>query len=172
MGKVIFWLGIVSLIIISIFNISWWYDVKVGCYDYLKLTGDAPNIQKADEFLTKVLDYIEKKNLTQGNSAIIFHTPSADLSIWYNQIKGAKETLEIVLQRKDASSISQLERDNALMKVREVVLDDGKEGVQVTAPPNISWFPHQGKVAWWWIFTCIFIIGGAIIWYVDFEKGY
>jgi len=88
MSKVLFWIGFMSFVLAVIFGIEFWYDVKAGCVDYLKLAGDAPNVQKADEFLGKALEYMERNNLTSGNSAFIFHTPSADVGIWYGQIKG------------------------------------------------------------------------------------
>lgn len=129
-----------------------WYGFKNGCSAYLKLAGDAPNIEKADEFLGKALEYIEENELTRGNSAILFKTPDADLRIWYEQLLGAKRTTEDVLEslRKDPASIDQLTRDNALMKLREVVLDEGSDGTEVTLPANISWYPYHYAITLMW----------------------
>ncbi len=130
----------------------------------MKLAGDAPSIQRADEFLGKALDYMEKENLTQGNSALIFPTPTSNVGIWYQQIKGAKETTENILAREKESpvAVSQLERDNALMKIREVLLDNSSNGTVVTAPNLISWFPMQWLMALWGVFSLILCLFGLL----------
>lgn len=168
MGKTITFLGAVSLVVVIIFSVIRWYSLKVGCTDYLKLSADAPNIQKADDFLDKALEYLERKNLTKGNSAYLFHAPSNDVGIWYEQIKGAKETTKDILERD--SSVSQLEKDNSLMKVREVILDEGSDGTQVTMPVHLDTFPYQWLFLLWWIFTIIILIVGAIVWKYQYEK--
>lgn len=161
MDKVRWWLlgiGFGWTIILTVYCIMLWYDVKVGCTDYLKLAGDAPSVQRANEFLGKALSYMESHNLTSGNSAILFPTPTSDVGIWYSQTKGAKETLDALLEREKSGSVSQLERDNALMKIREVVLDSGKEGTEVTHPPQINWYPHQKLITIEWIIAPILLI--------------
>ncbi|MBU1199185.1 MAG: hypothetical protein KKE98_00120 [Nanoarchaeota archaeon] len=143
-------------------SVSKWYKFKKGCSSYLKLAGDAPNIQKADEFLKQALDYMEQKNLTSGNSAYIFPTPQSNLSIWYEQIKGTKETVSELIQKGENST--QLEKDNALMKIREVVLDQGEKGTHVTLPPNITWYPKHWVMLFDWIVSILLIcIGGYLI---------
>lgn len=155
-------IGTVSFIMVSVLSIIFWYSFVKNCEDYLKLAGDAPNVVRADEFLGQALDYIEKENLTSGNSAYIFHTPKNDVGIWYEQIKGAKETTAALLKKakENPESVSQLEQDNALMKIREVVLDSSKSGTKVTLPDAIAWFPYQwGMLVWWWISTIINMVG-------------
>ncbi|HBI16718.1 MAG TPA: hypothetical protein DDY52_00970 [Candidatus Moranbacteria bacterium] len=154
--------GTVSLISVTVFSIIFWYSFAKNCEDYLKLAGDAPSIEKADKFLGQALSYIEKENLTRGNSAYIFHTPKNDVGIWYEQIKGAKETTLFLLDKIENKPeiVSQLEQDNALMKIREVVLDSSQNGTSVTLPDAITWFPYQwGMFIWWWA-SIIVSIGG------------
>lgn len=155
--KVLATICIISLLLVSIFSIVWWYDFKNECEDYLKLTGDAPTIEKADMFLEKALNYIERKKMTNGNSAFLFRTPQNDVGIWYYQIKGAKETTNGLLKKikQDPSSATQLEKDNALMKIREVVLDNSEKGTKVTIPLHITWFPSQILILFWWIISVI-----------------
>jgi hypothetical protein len=156
-------LGAILLVLVIIFSVVWWYDLKVGCTDYLKLAGDAPTITKADEFLGKALEYMDRKNLKQGNSAVLFQTPSSDIGIWYEQIRGAKRTLQRILLKDNQDSISQLERDNALMKVREVVLDSGSDGTEVTTPSKLAWYPQQQIIALWWLVAIACIVIPVII---------
>lgn len=168
MGKTITFLGAVSLVVVIIFSIIRWYGLKAECTDYLKLSADAPSIKKADHFLGKSLEYLERKNLTKGNSAYLFHTPSNDVGIWYEQIKGAKETTEDILKRDSSVIVAQLEKDNALMKVREVILDEGSSGTEVTLPAHLATFPYQWLFLLWWIVTIIVLIIGIIVWKIEY----
>lgn len=165
MGKSIFIASSVSLMLAALVSVYLWYDFSKGCEDYLKLAGDAPNVERADGFLENALEYIEENNMTSGNSAILFTKPSNDVGIWYNQIKGAKSTTENILKRKtaDPDSVTQLEQDNALMKIREVVLDNASTGTSVTSPQWIEWYPNQRLMMFWWIMSAIFIIGVIVV---------
>jgi|GEM_PF-4101285 len=157
--------GTVSFILVSVFSIIFWYIFAKNCEDYLKLAGDAPNIEKADKFLGQALAHIEKENLTSGNSAYMFKTPINDVGIWHEQIKGAKDTTEDIIKRikENPLAVSQLERDNALMKIREVVLDGSKKGTKVTLPDAITWFPYQWGMLIWWCMSVISAIAGWLL---------
>lgn len=158
-------IGAISFILVAIFSTIMWYSFNKNCGDYLKLAADAPSIKLADKFLGKALNYIEENNLTEGNSAFIFHTPSADVGIWYNQIRGAKETTSGIINRiqKDSTSVTQLEMDNALMKIREVVMDAGEKGISITKPTKIIYYPHQWAMLIWWILSALVLGIGILI---------
>lgn len=140
-------LGIISLIIFCITIFLWGYWFDRDCGNYLKLAGDAPNIERTESFLRSALAYIDSHHLTEGNTAWIFKTPENDLSIWHGQIVGAWETASSLILK--AGKATQLEKDNALMKIRETVLDEG-QAVQITHPANISWYPHIA-IMWLWL---------------------
>ncbi len=55
--------------------------------------------------------------------------------------------------------ITPLEQSNVLMKVRETILDDGSEGVSVTAPSGITIYPSNGVYCLFGIIT--FIVGAC-----------
>jgi hypothetical protein len=159
-------LGIISLVLVSVVSIQFWYSFKTNCGDYLKLAGDAPTVERANEFLDKAISYLERENKTSGNSALIFHTPANDVGVWYGQLKAAKQIVEQVLNYQPKASedpnLLQVNKSNALMKVRETVLDQGENGVSVTKPAHITWYPNQwGMTIWWWvtvIWTIVFCI--------------
>ncbi len=160
---ILFTIGVVGM---SIGTIVRWYDYKTGCSDYLKLAGDAPNIEMASQFLDRAVNYVESTGRTSGNSAYIFQTPENDLGIWYNKMKGAQQTThDLIAQvKRDPNSASQLVRDNALMKIREVVLDNGSQGgTKVTQPSNISVYPNQWLFLIGWAFT---LIGAILCWFL------
>ncbi len=135
------------------------------------MAGDAPTIERADDFLGKAIVHIEQKGLTNGNSAYMFSTPKNDLSIWYNQLKEAKKTTEDIIMRagNDHSSAMQLEKSNALMKIREVVLDNSSSGTSVTLPANISWYPNQWLMLIWWSVTGSLLVVG---WFIALQDYY
>ena len=157
MGKLV--TGIISTVLWIIVATVMWYNFKSNCDDYLKLAGDAPSIEKADKFLGRALNYMESNDYTSGNSAIIFKTPDCDIGIWYEQIKGAKATTEAILQRIEmGENVTQLEKDNALMKIREVLLDNSSDGTKVTTPDWISMYPLQLVMALWLLGTIALFI--------------
>lgn len=149
----LFVIGFLSFVAVSIVSIYLWYDFKSECGDYLKLAGDAPTVEKASEFLNNAVGYIEHEGITSGNSAFIFHTPANDVGVWYGQLKGAQETVDRIVK----NGGTQLEKDNVLMKIREVVLDQGESGVHVTKPVRITWYPNQWLMCIWWIVTFLWL---------------
>jgi hypothetical protein len=151
-GIILVVVGVLCLIFLLGASLYQDYRFNRDCGDYLKLAADAPTVERADEFLGKAIAFIEKTGRTSGNSAIIFKKPTDDMGTWYGQLKGSKETTEKILAKGDAAT--QLERDNALMKIRETVLDQGKDGESVTTPSWISLVPHQAS----YILGCLFFI--------------
>lgn len=144
----------ILLIITGVFHFSRSYTFNRDIGDWLKLAADAPSVERADEFLGHAISEIDDRDLTDGNSAYIFDQPSTDIGIWYSQIQGAKQTTASILERvqNDSLSVTQLERDNALMKIREVLLDQGESGTDVTLPKNITIFPFQ------WLFLISYLV--------------
>jgi hypothetical protein len=85
------------------------------------------------------------------------------MGIWFQQLTGAAQTLHEMMGKET----TQLERDNALMKVREVVLDNGKEGTAVTHPENISLWPSVRMYFFLLLLSAVAIIGGVILIFAD-----
>lgn len=159
-GPIIF-LSVLVFAITCITGLVWDYHWNRDCGDYLKLAGDAPTVEKAHEFLTKAVTYIESHGLTEGNTGIIFHRTTNDLGLWYGNVLGAKATVDTLVQQlqQNPESVPQLTRDNALMKIREVVLDHSKDGQDVTAPDWVSMHPYQGL---YWIIFWVSLVAGVI----------
>lgn len=129
-----------------------------GCIAYLKLAGDAPTVERAEMFLKKVVAYIDDNNLNEGNSSIIIIRPTNDLEIWAGQMKAA---YKIVSCLSNKENVDQLTKDNALMKIREVVNSH---------PDNVPFFPNQVLIVfllwgswlltaffWFWLFNYTFL---------------
>jgi len=170
-GATLLIVGLIATIIMGFMSVNWWYDYKSNCGDYLKLAADAPSIEKSAEFLNKSVSYMETHGLTSGNSAYFFHTPENDVGIWYNQAKGSLAGLDSLLaqQQRDPKSVTNVDRSNALIKVRETLLDEGKSGVGVTEPKLITWFPSQWGITILWI-VCVLLLGiGVLFLYLAFN---
>lgn len=163
MFKLVIICAVFAIVLVSAIGIGIYkdYQFQKNCGDYLKLAADAPNIERAQAFLEYAINYIELHKLTSGNTAVIFLRPDADLEIWYRQLKGAQKTLVDILRK---TEISQLERDNALMKLREVLTDIGRDGSEITVPTMIFIYPYAQLFAFIVVISffgflfCFFII--------------
>ena len=79
-----------------------------------------------------------------------------DVGFWYQNLKASLGELEQV-----SSTATQLEKSNLLIKLRETLLDQGKEGISITSPDGISRFPLNTAYAIAGIiFFVLFIVGG------------
>ena len=108
------------------------------CGGYLKQTADANTVELALERITLAIDYIEKNNLTDGYTSVLWKTEDENINYWYRNIKACREELEANLES------SSLEKSNVLMKVRETLTDNGGEGgTTLTIPTGISRYPHN-----------------------------
>ena len=141
MGIVVAVLGIfIGLVVISIpvinsVNFDW------NCEEYIKRAADAASPEKCGEELDKAIQYAKEHGITTGNTGIIFKTPACDVGFWYDNLVGAREALKEVENTAEVQPTS-LERSNVLMRVREALLDNAKDGVSVTLPPSIGFYPH------------------------------
>jgi hypothetical protein len=103
---------------------------------YLKHAADANTIPLALQELTKVINYLEAKDLTEGYTSIFYKTPGDDIGFWYQNLKASQAELQ------NLKSTSALERTNVLMKLRETLTDSGKKS-RVTYPRGIDTFPNN-----------------------------
>ncbi len=129
-----FVVGILGFIVwLSIVGVSAMMFNK-NCGDYLLLASNSGSLHHAKGNLKKAIDYIEKEELTEGFTSVIYETPDEDVGYWYQNLKVAYQDLEKV------DSASSLEQTNMLMKFRETIL--GKED-QIVYPDGISYYPHN-----------------------------
>ena len=120
--------------------------MNVNCINYFEMAADANNVEIAEKHLTTGINYLETNNITQGSTGIIFHKPTNNIGFWYENLKSAQEQLIEMNQKED---LTELEESNALMKLRETLLDS--EG-RVTHPSMISFVPGHISWFWWMIF--------------------
>ena len=128
-----------------------------NCGGYLKRSADANTVETAKEQLVIAVEHMEKEDLTDGYTSILYQTPDEDVGFWYNNIS---ESLgELNGMKSDATP---LERSNMLMKLRETLLDSGSSGDKITIPSGIHVFPNNTGYAWWGLSCFLF---GCLCWF-------
>ena len=148
-------LFIISLIVPSIMLVKS-IQFDQNCGGFIKQCADASSIELALDRLNIAIDYVEKNNLTTGYTSAFWKTEDENLEFWYQNLKTCQKELTEATQSTD-----QLLQTNVLMKVRETLLDDGKEGVELTIPGGIHVFPDN------LLYTILFIIS-AILFFISF----
>lgn len=133
-------------------------QMDVNCISYFEMAADANSVKLAEKHLTSGIKYLEENGLTKGHTGIIFRSPTDDLGLWYENLKSAQEQLIELNQRED---LTELEESNALMKLRETLLDS--QG-GATHPDMISFYPNH--ISWFWGMWLIWLL-----WIVVFFLG-
>ena len=137
-----------------------------NCTGYLKRAAYASTVETAKDELQKSIQYLEDNELTSGYTSIIWRTPNDDIGFWYKNLKSTESELSKV-----DSTTSSVEKTNLLIKLRETLLDDSKNGNKVTTPNGLSRYPNN---ILWAILTSIsvIILAGLILelnYYLEFE---
>lgn len=123
------------------------------CAGYLKQAADANTAEIALERLNIALEYIERSNLTDGYTSVIWNTEDENVGFWYKNLKACQSEL------KECMNGTQLEKSNVLMKVRESLIDTTKDGTELTIPNGISRYPNNTVwMVFGWISILILII--------------
>lgn len=129
-------LGILALIVPTVCIVKS-VAFNQQCGGYLKQAADANTPELALERLNFAVEYIEAHGLTSGYTSVLWKTEDENVGYWYQNIKACQQELQQCLDG------TQLEKSNVLMKVRESLTDDGKEGVTLTVPHGISRYPYN-----------------------------
>ena len=153
-------MGVFSLLIIlalSTQRIVSGVGFSLNCLQYLKRAADANTVGLAQKNLESAIIYLEEKNLTNGVVSIFLHQPKNDIGYFYTNLKASLKELQEVTDK-----TTQLEKTNVLMKLRETLCDNSKEGTTITCPDGISIYPYNALCFWIFIvfstFSLIFII--------------
>lgn len=126
---------------ISMSGVRFYMDYKynLDCGGHLKRAADANSVALAHQELKIAVDYLNTNKMTQGDTAIAFTTPEYDVGFWYQNLSSALKELETLSSQEKQGSLSGIEQTNALIKLRESLLDHET----VTQPPRIHLFPNH-----------------------------
>lgn len=153
-ARVVFILLFIACIIIPIIvygvGIVRAVRMDANCISYFEMAADANSVALAEKHLTSGIEYLEQNNLTDGSTGIFVHKPTNDLGLWYENLKSAQAQLQ---ELRDRDDLTELEESNALMKLRETLLNS--EG-SVTHPSMISFYPNH--IGWFWGMLLIWLL--------------
>jgi hypothetical protein len=131
------------------------------CTGHIKRAADSNTVELAEEELKVALDYAERNGMTSGYTSVMYQSPDEDVKFWYTNLHDAYHQLLALPE-----TATPLEKSNLLMKLRQTLLDHGKDGESVTYPSGLSVFPNNGFYAWWgWLGLILLAIGigGALL---------
>ena len=152
-------LSILCIICIMIPTIV--YGVAIGktllmdanCISYFKMASDANSVELAAKHISSGIKYLEDNDLTEGSTHIFIYNPRNDLGLWYENLKSAQVQLQELNTKED---LTELEESNALMKLRETLLDSSGG---VTHPDMITFYPNQFSWSLWlWLSWILYIV--------------
>lgn len=125
----------------TVWFISMRVEFNQNCVGYLKQAADANTVELAMDRLGRALHTIEKNGWTEGYTSILWKTEDENIGFWYDNLKASQQEL--------ASSLgsSQLEQTNVLMKLRETLTENTKDGTSITYPDGLWKYPHNALFA-------------------------
>lgn len=113
------------------------YKFNNGCANHLSRAANASTVEIAKVELDTAIAYLEKHNMTSGNTDIVLNRTSNDIGYFYSNLKAASNELKELPDTTVAKT-------NALMKLREVIIEHGQHGEYISAPSHISYYPYVG----------------------------
>lgn len=128
---------IVAGVIIGVIVFMAQIEFDQNCGGYLKQAADANTAELALKRLDKAVKYAEERGLTEGYTSVFYKTEDDNIGYWYQNLKACQKELREVIGK------SQLEQTNVLMKVRESLTDNGKDGTKLTVPGGIARYPYN-----------------------------
>ena len=135
-----FFAGIFLIVLALVMPTIYWVKqapFNQNCGSYLENAAVATTPDKALENLNVAIDYIEAKGLTSGYTSILWKTEDENVEFWYQNLKDAQKKLEGCLNG------SQMEKDYALMKLKETLIKQTDEGQKLVAPQGIHVYPNN-----------------------------
>jgi hypothetical protein len=129
------------------------------CATHLKMAADAGSIATAKDRLDKALAYLEANGITKGHTYVAIAAPTWEIAPWYDNLKEEQAHLANF-----PSNATESDKNNALMKFREVLIDHGADGDHVTLPHNIEEAPYNTAMfLGWWVTGFLAIIGVVLV---------
>ena len=158
MRKLMFltFLGLLSILGLR-YSLSIVFDQEVG--GHLKRAADANSVALAQDELARAIAGAEARHLCNGGGECyttvfpFLRTPDEDMAFWRKNLDQSLAALRAL-----PPTVDPLTQSNALMKLRETLLDRGKDGDEVTVPRGISRYPNNGLIGF---ATILFLLVNA-----------
>jgi len=142
-------LALVPLLALWAVQGIWGLVFNMNCAGYLSRAATATSIELAEENLTQAVAYLEASNMTSGHTWVVIPKPTDDVGYWFKNLKEAQRQL-----KQDTKNMTELERSNVLMKLRETLETRGNNGsTELVMPSMISSHPYVPIFFW---LKCVF----------------
>lgn len=112
-----------------------------NCLFYLQEVIETESIDVAKTNFNKAIEYIEEKNIINGDGRILIIQSKSenDIGLWYNTLKEAQNELA-----KLPEIASTATKKKALLKVKKIIATNGK----LNFPVGIYYYPFNYIVLW------------------------
>lgn len=118
---------------------------------HLKLAADANSTELAERRLALAIEGMDARGICKNGgddcfTSVLYRTPQDNAGYWRENIEDTLANLQAMTEEERADNLIE---SNQLIKVRETLLDSGKNGDHVTDPDGISIYGYNGTFAWW-----------------------
>ncbi len=151
-------LGIAAVFIVK--NVQF----DIGCEGHLKRAADANTVELAVKELEYSVAYLQYHDLTSGYTSVLYRTPDEDMGFWFTNLSASLAELKAL-----PVTSTPLEKSNMLIKLRETLLDQGKE-VSITLPYGISRYPNNLMLGIIFIVLCAWMVLAWIFFLIEMDK--
>jgi len=162
MRGILFFTGIALFVAWMVTRIVMGVQLDQQFTGHLKRAADANQIELAEREMNTAVSYLERNNLTTGYTSIMWQTPDEDIEFFYKNLKGSYDELAST-----PDTASNLEVSNQLIKLRETLLDHGKESDSVTCPDGLSVYPANTLFMLWGLSSLLLIAFSALSFIIE-----
>ena len=171
--KSIFWISVLSFVIWAGVRIDKDYDLDAEGAGHFFRAYKANTVSSALDEWNKGIAFLERENLTEGNTGAFWQTPSDDLEFFYQNVLEMRDFLKTLPDTLSLESFDQKVISNEGNPVRDLsftvfdrkALLERMEATVKNSPGGMSIYPHNYSYAiWCWISILLFIITG--IWWL------
>lgn len=166
-GFVVFLLGCMMVLFCACAGIYLEVMFEIDIENNLKRAADANQPEMALQEMDEALAAIDEWGLcteTDSNhpddcyTSVVYRTPDEDVNFWRENLIQARDELASLPEDSDPLMVS-----NVLLKLRETLLDQGKNKEKVTYPSGVSRYPYNALfgLLFWMGFLLAF--GGVVM---------
>ena len=131
--------SIVGLLLLAVVSIYMDEAFTVGCDGYIQMAARAPTIEDAKRNLDTAIEYVEKHELTDGKTSIIFHSPRDSVLCWYLRLRVVQQQLHMATEL----GVTTSEREIVFNRLHRSLMRMSSGSKVVVSPSGISRYPYN-----------------------------
>jgi hypothetical protein len=138
---------------------------RIEVAGYMQNAANANSVDLATKEMEKVVKYFDDRHLQPGFTSVIYNTPDEDVGFWMANMRASLEELKQI-----EPNATSLEKSNILLKLRETLTRESKDGSEISVPAGISIYPHNFSFMLWGIISTILAFVGGIYILIGYEE--